>query len=105
MRSNIKDATLELILAEDTEKVNRNEIFHTIKNIEKNIKSSDAESIANAPDISPNKAEILKQNPIRSFTDNMTLRRHYLSKVYASGDIGGKDDIRNWGMIGLNFVT
>ena len=70
MRSNIKDATLELILAEDTEKVNRNEIFHTIKNIEKNIKSSDAESIANAPDISPNKAEILKQNPIRSFADN-----------------------------------
>ncbi|CAJ0850941.1 4497_t:CDS:1, partial [Entrophospora sp. SA101] len=46
----------------------------------------------------PDEAEILKQNPIRSFTDNMTLQRHYLWKIYASGDIGGKDDIRNWGM-------
>ncbi|CAJ0873573.1 5298_t:CDS:1 [Entrophospora sp. SA101] len=96
--------TFELILAEDTEKVNRNEISHTIKNIEKKIKSSDAESIANAPDICPDEAEILKQNPIRSFTDNMTLQRHYLWKIYASGDIGGKDDIRNWGMNNDDWV-
>ncbi|RHZ85691.1 hypothetical protein Glove_62g22 [Diversispora epigaea] len=87
-------ATLELILAEDTEKVNRNKISHTIKNIEKKIKSSDAESIANASDISPNEAEILKQNPIRSFADNMTLQRHYLWRTYASGDIGMNND--NW---------
>jgi len=32
-------ATLELILADDTEKVNRNEISHTIKNIEKILKA------------------------------------------------------------------
>ncbi|CAG8856487.1 41471_t:CDS:1, partial [Gigaspora margarita] len=91
-------ATLELISIEDAEKVNRNEVSHTIKNIEKKIKSADAELIVNAPDISSDEAEILKQNPIRSFTDNMTLQRHYLWKIYASGDIGGKDDIRNWGM-------
>ena len=96
--------TLELILAEDTEKVNRNEISHTIKEIEKVIKVSDIESIANAPDITSDKAEILKQNPIRSFTDNMTLQRYYLWKIYASGDIGGKDDIRNWGMNNDDWV-
>ena len=85
---------------DDTEKVNRNQISHTntIKNIEKNIKSSDAESIANAPDINPIEAEMLKLNPERSFTDNMTLQRYYLWRTYASGDIGGRDDIRNWGM-------
>nr|CAG8474103.1 12931_t:CDS:2 [Entrophospora candida] len=77
-------ATLELILVEDTEKVNRNKISHTIKNTEKKIKGADAESIANAPDISPNEAEILKQNPIRSFADNMTLQCHYLWRIYAS---------------------
>ncbi|CAG8490114.1 3431_t:CDS:2 [Scutellospora calospora] len=66
--------TLKLILAEDTEKVNKNKISHTIKNIEKKIKSSDAELIANAPDISSNEAEILKQNPKYSFADNITLQ-------------------------------
>ncbi|CAG8651519.1 3941_t:CDS:1, partial [Paraglomus occultum] len=76
--------TLELISVEDTEKVNRNKISYTIKEIEKAIKVSDIESIANAPDISPNEAEILKQNPVRSFADNMTLQRHYLWKIYAS---------------------
>ncbi|CAG8718658.1 895_t:CDS:2, partial [Gigaspora rosea] len=91
-------ATLELISAEDTEKVKRNVISHTIKNTEKKIKGEDAESIANAPDITPDEAEIIKQNPIRSFTDNIALQRHYLWKTYASGDIGGKADIQNWGM-------
>ncbi|CAG8619224.1 2809_t:CDS:2 [Paraglomus occultum] len=81
-------ATLELISAKDTEKVNKNKISHTIKNIEKKIKGEDAEAIFNAPDISPDEAETLKQNPIRSFTDNMTLQRHYLWKIYASDDIG-----------------
>ncbi|CAG8518354.1 6200_t:CDS:1, partial [Racocetra fulgida] len=38
----------------------------------------DAESIANAPDITPDEAKIIKQNPIRSFTDNIALQRHYL---------------------------
>ncbi|CAG8640248.1 1739_t:CDS:1, partial [Paraglomus occultum] len=60
-------ATLELISAEDTEKVNRNEISRIIKNIEKNIKSSDAESIANAPDISPSEAEILSSKSYMLF--------------------------------------
>ena len=91
-------------MVEDTEKVNKNEIFHTIKNIKKKIKSSDAESIANAPDISHNEAEILKQNPICSFADNMILQRHYLWRTYASGDIGGKDDIRDWGMNNDDWV-
>ena len=36
----------------------------------------------------------------------MTLQRHYLLlwKIYASGDIGGKDDIRNWGMNNDDWV-
>ncbi|CAG8840602.1 14766_t:CDS:2, partial [Gigaspora margarita] len=97
-------ATLELISAEDAEKVNRNKVSHTIKNIKKTIKCEDVESIANAPDITPYEAEILKQNPIRSFTNNMTLQQHYLWKVYASGDIRGKDDIRNWGMNNDDWV-
>ncbi|CAG8493431.1 14075_t:CDS:10, partial [Cetraspora pellucida] len=78
-------ATLELILAKDTEKVNRNKISHTIKNIEKQIKNLDAESIANALDISSNEAEILKQNPKCSFANNMTLQHHYLWRTYALG--------------------
>ncbi|CAG8486342.1 1410_t:CDS:10, partial [Scutellospora calospora] len=45
------EAILELILVEDTEKINRNKISHTIKNTEKKIKGADAESIANASDI------------------------------------------------------
>ncbi|CAG8494139.1 8962_t:CDS:10, partial [Scutellospora calospora] len=67
-------ATLELILVEDTEKINRNKISYTIKNTEKKIKSADAESIANTSNISFNKAKILKQNPICSFANNMTLQ-------------------------------
>ena len=69
---------MELISAEDTEKVNRNEVSYTIKNIEKKIKDEDAESIANTPDITPNEAEILKLNPEHSFADNITLQRYYL---------------------------
>ncbi|CAG8461801.1 7550_t:CDS:10 [Scutellospora calospora] len=46
------EAIFELILVEDTEKINRNKISHTIKNTEKKIKGADAESIANTPDIS-----------------------------------------------------
>ncbi|CAG8617704.1 9_t:CDS:2 [Diversispora eburnea] len=91
-------ASLELILIEDAKKVSRKEVSHTIKNTEKKIKDEDAELIANASNISSDEAEILKQNPIYSFTDNLTLQRHYLWKIYASGDIGGKDDIQNWGI-------
>src|SRR6185369_12135898 len=92
--------SLELITVEDTKlaKASRTEVSHTIKNIEKKIKSSDAELIVNAPDINPIEAEMLKLNPERSFADNMALQRHYLWRTYASGDIGGRDDIRNWGM-------
>ncbi|CAJ0836198.1 12197_t:CDS:2 [Entrophospora sp. SA101] len=64
-------ATLELISAEDTEKVNRNVVSHTIKNVGKKIEGADAESIASAPDIS---------------------------------NIGGKDDIQNWGMNNDDWV-
>ncbi|CAG8574762.1 16526_t:CDS:2 [Funneliformis mosseae] len=55
-------------------------VSNIIKVVEENIKSSDAELIVNAPDITPDDAEVLKQIPIRS--------------IYASGDIGGKND--NW---------
>ncbi|CAG8827502.1 29094_t:CDS:2, partial [Gigaspora margarita] len=96
-------ATLKLILAEGT-KVARKEVYHTIKNIEEKIKGADTELIVNAPDISSDEAEILKQNSICSFTDNMTLQRYYLWKIYASGNIGGKDDIRNWGMNNDDWV-
>ncbi|RIB23784.1 origin of replication binding protein [Gigaspora rosea] len=91
-------ASLELIAVEDTKlaKASRTEVSHTIKNTKKRIESSDAELIVNAPDINPNEAEMLKLNPERSFADNMTLQRHYLWRTYASGDIGGNDDIRNW---------
>ncbi|CAG8807319.1 13742_t:CDS:2, partial [Gigaspora rosea] len=93
-------ASLELIAVEDTKlaKASRTEVFYTIKNTEKLIKGEDAELIVNAPDINPNEAEMLKLNPERSFTDNIILQRYYLWRTYASGDIGGKDDIRNWGM-------
>ncbi|KAF0534960.1 helicase [Gigaspora margarita] len=79
--------TLELISTEDSEKVNRNKFSHTINNTEKRIKSSDAESIANASDISSNEAEILKQNPICSFANNITLQHYYLWRTHASGNI------------------
>ncbi|CAG8696882.1 9697_t:CDS:1, partial [Scutellospora calospora] len=68
------EVTLKLILVEDTEKVNRKEISHTIKNIKEKIKDADTESIANTSDITFNKAEILKQNPICSFTNNIALQ-------------------------------
>ncbi|CAG8584733.1 5812_t:CDS:1, partial [Scutellospora calospora] len=69
-------ALLELIAVEDTKlaKASHIEIFHTIKNTEKRIKSSDAELIVNAPDINSNEAEMLKLNPECSFDDNMTLQ-------------------------------
>ncbi|RIB16921.1 hypothetical protein C2G38_1475149 [Gigaspora rosea] len=93
-------ASLELIAVEDTKlaKASRTEVFHTIKNTKKLIKGKDVELIVNAPDINSNEAEMLKLNPERSFTDNIILQRYYLWRTYASGDIGGKDDIRNWGM-------
>ncbi|CAJ0830395.1 12886_t:CDS:2, partial [Entrophospora sp. SA101] len=87
-------ASLELISAEDTEKVNRNVVSHTIKNVGKKIEGADAESIASAPDISPDEAEILKQNLMRSFADNMSLQRHYLWRTYAS----------DWGMNNDDWV-
>ncbi|CAG8468039.1 8640_t:CDS:10 [Cetraspora pellucida] len=83
--------TLELILMEDTEKVNRKKISYTIKNIEKKIKDADAESIANAPNISSSEAEILKQNIIHSFANNMTLQQHYFDiddmNILSSDDV------------------
>ena len=50
------------------------------------------------PALTPDDAEVLKQILTRSFTNNMILQRHYLWRIYASGDIGGKDDNRDWGM-------
>ncbi|CAG8709603.1 21106_t:CDS:1, partial [Gigaspora margarita] len=91
-------ATLELISAENAKKVNRNKVSHAIKNIEKVIKISDAELIVDTPDITPYEAETLKLNSERSFANNITLQCYYLWRTYASGDIGVKDDIRNWGM-------
>ncbi|CAG8466696.1 6511_t:CDS:10 [Scutellospora calospora] len=73
------EVTLELILVEDTEKVNRKETSHTIKNIEEKIKGADAESIANASNITFDEAEILKQNPICSFTNNIALQLGFSS--------------------------
>ncbi|CAG8558620.1 5622_t:CDS:2, partial [Diversispora eburnea] len=72
------EVTLELISIEDVEKVNRSEVSHIIKNIEKKIKSIDAKLMVNASDISSDEAEILKQNSIRN--------------------IGDKNDIQDWGM-------
>ncbi|CAG8655378.1 4256_t:CDS:2, partial [Ambispora leptoticha] len=50
------------ILEEEGTKASHTEVSHTIKEIEKKIKGSDAESIANAPDITSDEAEILKLN-------------------------------------------
>ncbi|CAG8821937.1 42975_t:CDS:2, partial [Gigaspora margarita] len=93
-------ASLELITIEETSlaKVTRVEVSNTIKKVAKKIEVADAELIANSSDISSDDAEIIKQIPTRSFTDNMILQHHYLWKIYASGDIGDKDDIRNWSM-------
>ena len=87
-------ASLEIISAEGTI-ANRKIVSNIIKTIEENIKGSDAELIANAPDIAPDDAEILKQISTCSFNDNMILQQHYLWRIYASGDIGGKDDHRD----------
>jgi len=46
--------------------------------VEENIKGSDAELIANALDITPDDAEILKQIFTCLFNDNMILQRYYL---------------------------
>jgi len=69
------------------------ECLNDIKRVAKKIEVADAELIANAPDISPDGAEIIKQMPTHSFTDNMALQRHYLWKIYAY-------DTRNW----LNYA-
>ncbi|CAG8825047.1 46398_t:CDS:2, partial [Gigaspora margarita] len=91
-------ASLELITIEETSlaKVTRVEVSNTIKKVAKKIEVADAELIANSPDISSDNAEIIKQILTRSFTNNMILQCHYLWKIYALGDIGGKDDIQNW---------
>ncbi|GBB95689.1 hypothetical protein RclHR1_25960002 [Rhizophagus clarus] len=35
----------------------------------------------------------------------MILQRHYLWKIYASGDIGGKDDNQNWGVDDAKWIN
>ncbi|CAI2200324.1 17248_t:CDS:2, partial [Funneliformis geosporum] len=97
-------ASLEIISAEGTI-ANRKIVSNIIKAIEENIKCSDAELIANAPDIIPDDAEILKQISTRSFNNNMILQRHYLWRIYASGDIGGKDDHRDWSMDDAKWIN
>ncbi|CAG8533034.1 2648_t:CDS:1, partial [Funneliformis caledonium] len=49
-------------------------VSNIIKAVEENIKGSNVELIVNAPDITPDDAEVLKQFPTRSFTDNMILQ-------------------------------
>ncbi|PKY58734.1 hypothetical protein RhiirA4_513394 [Rhizophagus irregularis] len=97
-------ASLEIISTEDTI-ADRKMVSNIIKAVEENIKGSDAELIANAPDITPDDAEVLKQIPTRSFTDNMILQRHYLWRIYASGDIGGNDDNWDWGMDDAKWIN
>ena len=59
-------------------KATRVEVSNTIKKVAKKIEVADAELIANSPDISPDDAEIIKQIPTCSFTDNMILQRMIL---------------------------
>ncbi|CAI2161688.1 8612_t:CDS:2 [Funneliformis geosporum] len=66
-------ASLEVISAEGTI-ANKKIVSNIIKAVEKNIKGSDAELIANAPDITSDDAEILKQISTRSFNNNMILQ-------------------------------
>jgi len=73
-------------------------VSNIIKAVEKNIKDSNAELIINAPDITLDDAEVLKQIPTHS-------QRHYLWRIYASGDIGGKDDNRDWGMDDAKWIN
>jgi len=49
-------------------------VSNIIKAVEKNIKDSNAELIINAPDITLDDAEVLKQISTHSFTDNMILQ-------------------------------
>jgi len=35
----------------------------------------------------------------------MILQRHYLWRIYASGDIGGKDNNRDWGMDDTKWIN
>ncbi|CAJ0848450.1 6331_t:CDS:2 [Entrophospora sp. SA101] len=51
-------------------------------------------NLAKADYIDPNEAELLKQIPTRSFADNMILKRYYLWRAYASGNIG--DFVKNF---------
>jgi hypothetical protein len=66
-------ASLEIISTEGTI-ADRKMVSNIIKAVEENIKGSDAELIVNAPDITPDDAEVLKQIPTHSFTDNMILQ-------------------------------
>ncbi|CAJ0830229.1 8848_t:CDS:2 [Entrophospora sp. SA101] len=93
-------ASLDLVSVENSNlaKADRVNVSNDIKGTAKKIEVAEAELIANSTDIDPSEAELLKQIPTRSFTDNMILQRHYLWKIYASGDIGGKNDIRDWSM-------
>src|SRR6266498_1620311 len=66
-------ASLEIISIEGTI-ADRKMVSNIIKAVEENIKGSDAELIVNASDIIPDDAEVLKQIPTHSFTDNMILQ-------------------------------
>ncbi|GES83482.1 hypothetical protein GLOIN_2v1770212 [Rhizophagus clarus] len=96
-------ALLEIISTEGTI-ADRKMVSNIIKAVEENIKGSDAELIINAPDIIPDDAEVLKQISTCSFTDNILLQQYYLWRIYASGDIGGKDDNRDWGFTGIDDI-
>jgi len=66
-------ASLEIISTESTI-ADRKIVSNIIKAVEENIKGSDAELIVNASDIISDDAEVLKQIPTHSFTDNMILQ-------------------------------
>ncbi|CAG8594161.1 12097_t:CDS:10 [Cetraspora pellucida] len=66
-------ALLEIIFAKGTI-TDREIVSNSIKAVKKNIKSFDAELIANTPNIILDNAEVLKQIFIHSFTDNMILQ-------------------------------
>ncbi|GBC05454.1 hypothetical protein RclHR1_06230014 [Rhizophagus clarus] len=97
-------ALLEIISTEGTI-ADRKMVSNIIKAVEENIKGSDAELIINAPDIIPDDAEVLKQISTCSFTDNILLQQYYLWRIYASGDIGGKDDNRDWGVDDAKWIN
>ncbi|CAG8526318.1 6949_t:CDS:1, partial [Funneliformis caledonium] len=66
-------ASLEIISTEDTI-ANRKIVSNIIKAVEENIKGFNVKLIVNAPDITPDDAEVLKQISTRLFTDNMILQ-------------------------------